>query len=124
MNSTRNLCVTQFIRLFKGISLSVSKKLCLILGYDFRIKIKELKKKDLQLIDLLVREKVTTNKALSFFIKKNIIRLKVMKSYTGKRHALGLPTRGQRTHSNGSTARKLGFYKEIAKKDFNSKKKT
>jgi small subunit ribosomal protein S13 len=123
MNLTKNLCVTQFMLLFKGISQNSSKKLCLILGYDFRMKTNYLKKRDFQLIDLLVREKVTTEKSLSFFVEKNISRLKIMKSYVGKRHALGLPTRGQRTHSNGSTARKLGFYKDVVKKKLKLKKK-
>ena len=40
-----NIQLLKLIRQFKGIGKSVSKKLCLILGYDFRIKVKDLKKK-------------------------------------------------------------------------------
>ena len=54
----KNIQIFKLIRQFKGIGLSVSKKLCLILGYDFRTKIMSLKKKDLEKIDLLVRERV------------------------------------------------------------------
>jgi len=66
-----NISLYKFIRQFKGIGLSVSKKLCLILGYDSRTKASGLKKKDLERIDLLVRERILVNKALDFFIKKN-----------------------------------------------------
>jgi small subunit ribosomal protein S13 len=39
-------------------------------------------------------------------IVANIERLMRIKSYVGKRHKFGLPVHGQRTRSNGSTARK------------------
>ena len=76
-----NIQLFKLIRQFKGIGLSVSKKLCLILGYDSRIQVRYLKKKDLERIDRLVRERVTVDKALDFFIKKilkNINQLKVI----------------------------------------------
>lgn len=111
-----NFELFKLIRQFKGIGLSVSKKLCLILGYDFKTKVRDLKKKDLERIDLLVRERVVVDKALSFLLEKNIKKYKRIKSYVGRRHSMGLPVRGQRTHSNGSTSKKLSFYKDISKK--------
>ncbi len=118
----KNIQIFKLIRQFKGIGLSVSKKLCLILGYDFRTKIMSLKKKDLEKIDLLVRERVVVDKALNFLIKKNISRNKRIKNYIGLRHSLGLPTRGQRTHSNASTAKKLSFFKEALNQNKKNKK--
>ena len=119
-----NISLYKFIRQFKGIGLSVSKKLCLILGYDSRTKASGLKKKDLERIDLLVRERILVNKALDFHIKKNIEKYKSIKSYVGRRHSLGLPVRGQRTHSNGLTSKKLSWFKEISiKKKKNDTKK-
>lgn len=118
-----NLELFKLIRQFKGIGLSVSKKLCLILGYDSRTKVKDLKKKDLERIDLLVRERVIVDKALNFLLKKNVTRSKRIKSYVGRRHSMGLPVRGQRTHSNGSTSKKLSFYKEISNTKIRIKKK-
>ena len=117
-----NIQLLKLIRQFKGIGNSVSKKLCLILGYDFRIKVKDLKKKDLERIDLLVRERVIVDKALNFLIKKNITKRKRVKNYVGRRHSLGLPVRGQRTHSNSSTSRKLGCYKEILNQKISKRK--
>ena len=112
--SVNNLELFKLIRQFKGIGLSVSKKLCLILGYDSRTKVRDLKKKDLERIDLLVRERVIVDKALNFLLKKNVTRSTRIKSYVGRRHSMGLPVRGQRTHSNGSTSKKLSFYKALS----------
>ena len=38
-------------------------------------------------------------------IRENIVRLKRIGSYRGKRHAVGLPSRGQRTRVNARTRR-------------------
>ncbi|PSN60652.1 30S ribosomal protein S13 [Corynespora cassiicola Philippines] len=40
-------------------------------------------------------------------VQENIRRMKDMGSYRGRRHAMGLPVRGQRTRTQISTARKL-----------------
>ncbi|KAF2262517.1 30S ribosomal protein S13 [Lojkania enalia] len=40
-------------------------------------------------------------------VQDNIRRLKDMGTYRGRRHAMGLPVRGQRTRSQIKTARKL-----------------
>jgi small subunit ribosomal protein S13 len=41
------------------------------------------------------------------FNKKNILKLVELNTYRGRRHKLGYPVRGQRTRSNGRTARRL-----------------
>lgn len=40
-------------------------------------------------------------------VVENITRLRDMGSYRGKRHAMGLPVRGQRTRSQIKTSRRL-----------------
>lgn len=40
-------------------------------------------------------------------VQDNIKRLKDMGTYRGRRHAMGLPVRGQRTRNQTSTANKL-----------------
>jgi small subunit ribosomal protein S13 len=40
-------------------------------------------------------------------IREDILKLIDAKTYRGTRHALGLPVRGQRTHTNANTARKF-----------------
>jgi small subunit ribosomal protein S13 len=48
---------------------------------------------------------------LEEFIKRDINRLKEINSRRGYRLRHGLPTRGQRTHSNGKTIRRAKFLK-------------
>jgi small subunit ribosomal protein S13 len=50
-------------------------------------------------------EKYNVEGNLRRLIRENIDRLKRIGSYRGTRHKLGLPTRGQRTRSNGRTRR-------------------
>ncbi|KAF8557298.1 S13-like H2TH domain-containing protein [Imleria badia] len=40
-------------------------------------------------------------------VRENIAHLRMIGSYVGKRHAMGLPVRGQNTQSNAKTAKKL-----------------
>lgn len=40
-------------------------------------------------------------------VQENIKRMKDMGSYRGRRHAMGLPVRGQRTRTQTATANKL-----------------
>jgi len=40
-------------------------------------------------------------------VRENILRLRRIGSYRGKRHAAGLPVRGQNTQNNAATARRL-----------------
>ena len=40
-------------------------------------------------------------------VRENIAHQRMIGSYVGRRHAMGLPVRGQRTRSNARTAKKL-----------------
>ena len=51
--------------------------------------------------------KVKTEKKLKMDTKESINYLKKLKSFKGIRHKLGYPCRGQRTHTNAKTAKKL-----------------
>jgi ribosomal protein S13 len=103
--------------------LGVSKKICLRLGYDVRLEAPLFTQKHLEDIDRLLRRNILFDKSLDYYVKTCIIKSQRIKSYAGKRHSLGLPVRGQRTHSNSSTARKLAFYKELVIKVVKPKKK-
>lgn len=50
-------------------------------------------------------------------LNANILRLKDMGSYRGRRHAMGLPVRGQRTRSQIQTARKLNKTVRVGERD-------
>jgi len=103
----------------KGISWSVSNAICKILKIDSDKKISDLDKKEIErIIEFLNNPslpKFLTNRRRDFEtgedshligtnldMKKefDIRRLKKIRSYRGLRHALGQPTRGQRTRSH------------------------
>ncbi|EPQ58327.1 S13-like H2TH domain-containing protein [Gloeophyllum trabeum ATCC 11539] len=47
-------------------------------------------------------------------VRENIAHQRMIGSYVGKRHAMGLPVRGQNTQTNASTARKLNRIERYA----------
>lgn len=108
----------------KGISWSISNALCKILNLDPNKKIADLEKKDIEKItEFLSNPKMEIpgfllNRRRDFETGENyhlvgtnldmkrefdIRRLKKIRSYRGLRHALGQPTRGQRTKSHFRT---------------------
>lgn len=50
---------------------------------------------------------MTTDSKLLAQVRANIRMKREIGSYTGMRHSMGLPVRGQRTKTNAKTARKL-----------------
>ena len=50
---------------------------------------------------------IKTEKKLKVETKESINYLKKLKSFKGIRHKLGYPCRGQRTHTNAKTAKKI-----------------
>jgi small subunit ribosomal protein S13 len=75
-------------------------------GINYRLK--EVFLKDFQLANskiFLLAFK--TDKKLKIETKESISFLKKLKSFKGTRHKLGYPCRGQRTHTNAKTAKKL-----------------
>ncbi|KAI0320723.1 hypothetical protein OF83DRAFT_1169079 [Amylostereum chailletii] len=56
-------------------------------------------------VDPLRRLKIETD--LKREMRENIAHQRMIGSYVGKRHAMGLPVRGQNTQNNAKTARKL-----------------
>ena len=91
-----------------GIGDSKSFDICKKLGFAKNLKVKDLTedqiKKLLKLVDnsnLLITSDLKKFKNL---ILKNLVSIK---SYRGLRRIKGLPVRGQRTHTNSKTARKI-----------------
>jgi small subunit ribosomal protein S13 len=98
-----------FISLTKiyGIGKTNSLTLCKMLGWSCNIKIKDLSKEQISkllkaadALCLILGSDLKKNKLL---ISKNLI---FIKTYRGLRRYQGLPIRGQRTHTNGKTAKK------------------
>jgi len=121
----------------KGVSWAISNAICKILKLDENKKIVELNEKEINLITEFLKNpelpKFLLNRRKDFETGKDshliganlemkkefdIRRLKKIRSYRGLRHALGQPSRGQRTRSHfrskgkkravGVTKKKLG----------------
>jgi small subunit ribosomal protein S13 len=54
-----------------------------------------------------VRKKIILNRKLRLRIKEDLLFLKSLKNYRGIKHSMNLPTRGQRTHTNAKTKKRL-----------------
>jgi small subunit ribosomal protein S13 len=92
-----------------GIGLSSSKKICAELGIAPTIKIGELTER--QQYDLIrkVKENLLVENNLRDFVKGNIQLLIDNGSLRGFKHRNRLPVRGQRTHTNARTAKRVIF---------------
>ncbi|KAF3910977.1 hypothetical protein AA313_de0201152 [Arthrobotrys entomopaga] len=91
---------------FYGIGPNVASRLCAKLTLYRSAKLGELSQKQLTQVQQEL-SKLTIENDLHKSIVDNIRRLKDMGTLRGRRHAMGLPVRGQRTQTQAKTAKKL-----------------
>lgn len=72
-------------------------------GVDPTTRVKDLTEGELQKIREEIDKNFTVEGDLQRLVSNNIKRLKDINAYRGLRHKNGLPTRGQRTRTNGRT---------------------
>lgn len=82
-------------------------QLCDLLGVSVERRLKQLSSLQLEQLTQLVNQNYNTGLEIRRSTLKNIQRLIKIASYRGFRHTEGLPVRGQRTHGNSRTRRKL-----------------
>jgi small subunit ribosomal protein S13 len=68
-------------------------------------RVKNLTETEISKIQDVINEDYTVEGELQRVVSGNIKRLKEIKAYRGERHNKGLPSRGQRTRTNGRTRR-------------------
>lgn len=68
-------------------------------------RVKNLTDGEISKIQDVINESYTVEGELQRVVATNIKRLRDIKSYRGERHTKGLPSRGQRTRTNGRTRR-------------------
>ena len=86
-----------------GIGLVVSRRILAEAKIDPNRRAKDLTDEEVSIITSIIQKKYRTEGDLRREVNQNIKRLIDIGSYRGYRHKKGLPTRGQRTKTNGRT---------------------
>jgi small subunit ribosomal protein S13 len=86
-----------------GIGRSQANKILASAGVGLDTKVRELNDDEVNKIRKVIEEQYRVEGDLRKEISFNIKRLMEIGSYRGLRHRRGLPTRGQRTHTNART---------------------
>lgn len=88
-----------------GIGRSASRKILGSAKVDLNKRVKDLTAEEVAKIQAVAEKTHAIEGELRQLIKKNIQRLKDLKTYRGMRHLRRLPVRGQRTRTNSRTVR-------------------
>ncbi len=117
------------LQLIYGFGKMHARLACIKLGLKRDVKIKDLSLKTIKQLDrILQKYKFIVGRLLERAIYIQTSLLIEMNAYRARRTQAGLPSRGQRTHTNAKTAKRLrGFWgkKSVCKKNAKiNKKKT
>ncbi len=94
-----------------GIGKTLSLKICNLLNLNENVKLNQLNDAQIEKISQLINENFYFGTELKQILYKQKNRLVRISSYRGFRHKQGLPSRGQRTHTNANNARILMYKK-------------
>jgi len=93
-----------------GIGNSSVEKLSYSLCFNSGMRMGKLRPTQISLICKYIMANFTIGSQLKKNIRQNIQRCMKIRSYRGSRHKRGLPLRGQRTHTNSRTCRRIRNY--------------
>ena len=98
---------TKHSKTFRGIGETKAQDICAKCGLGLNVKIGSLTSKEISLLakEVDIIDKVETK--LTRKVQEDIKRLVRIKAYRGRRHTQNLPCRGQRTHRNAQTRKKV-----------------
>lgn len=103
-----NLLINQGLIKIYGIGNNNAEKICRHFGFLKKIRVKDLTQNDWSnILKYIRKKKLKIEKDLKKKLKFNISNLVNIRNYRGLRHFKGHPVRGQRTHSNSRTQKKL-----------------
>jgi len=115
------------LQLIDGFGEIHAKFACIKLGLKRNVKVRDLSKKTIYKLDRILRKyKFIVGRLLEKVIYIQTYALIEMNAYRAVRTRSGLPSRGQRTHTNAKTAKRLrGFWgkSHYAKRMLNLRKK-
>lgn len=115
-NKTLRIALTSIY----GLGYKSTCKICNSVGIGNKKKINKITNTQLYTIRKIINNKYKITGDLRRIILLNIKRYIDIKSYRGLRHKLSYPVRGQRTHTNAQTQKKI---KKIFKIKYDNKKK-
>lgn len=104
-----------------GIGPFQAKQICIQLGICENLRIKQLTSFQVEQLTQLITQEYNIGIDLRRVVQQNIQRLVKIASYRGFRHTEGLPVRGQRTHGNSRTVRKLNSIPGIKRVNTNTR---
>lgn len=104
---SENTEVKKALTIFSGIGKNMAKQVLDRIGVIGHMKIKNLSASQLAELKAIVEQNYEIDNERLTVITQNIKRLSAITTYRGFRHTLGLPCRGQRSHSNARTAKRL-----------------
>jgi small subunit ribosomal protein S13 len=90
-----------------GIGLKKTIQVCYQSGLNDNIKVNKLTKYQIDQIIKIISQNYLVDSELERVIQRDIKQLMRIGCYRGFRHNVGLPLRGQRTHTNTKTCRKF-----------------
>jgi small subunit ribosomal protein S13 len=90
-----------------GIGLTTASQICDQLSFPTNITINDLTETQKLALSRLIKQNYKIESTLRKEVRKNIEKYVKNESIRGFRHRHGLPVRGQRTHTNAKTQRKL-----------------
>lgn len=91
-----------------GIGKKQASLICRQVGFSYNLKTSNLSSDQLvKLIKSIEKSQIVLTSELKKFQSLSLRTLIDIKSYKGLRRLKGLPVRGQRTHTNGKTAKKI-----------------
>jgi len=91
---------------FKGIGIYTAERICIRLQFHESLTMGEMSEGQLNALAHELGD-YTLENDLARGVRENIARLRRIGSFKGRRHAAGLPVRGQASQTNARTARKL-----------------
>lgn len=102
------------IQQIKGFGPFITNQLCDRLGINPLLTVRKLRFPQKKRLLEKVKKHYIYGSRLHRLVSKDIKRLIVICSFKGFRHQNRLPVRGQRTHTNASTVKKILYYKKIS----------
>ncbi len=119
---SNNLLINQGLIKIYGIGNSNAEKICRHFGFLKKIRVKNLTQTDwFNILKYIRKQKIKIEKDLKKKLKFNISHLISIRNYRGLRHFKGLSVRGQRSHSNAKTQKKL-YKQRFNQRNFSTNK--